>query len=213
VCTTWGIEGKDIYLLHVFRKQLEYPDLKRAVRHQRQLFSANVVLIEDKASGTPLIQDLNREGLGAMTPYKPDGDKVMRMHAQTAIIEDGRVLLPKDAPWLEEFLHEVSVFPRGKHDDQVDSLAQFLDWFTKPVPYAGLVEYYRQQSEKLKHPERFRVRLKPPLGSRIGHLAMISGPVVRYPDGTVEVSYQDTPTLIARGWRKVGERYIGDEEE
>jgi predicted phage terminase large subunit-like protein len=52
------------------------------------------------------------------------------MHAQTAIIEAGRVLLPAEAPWLEDFLHEMSVFPRGKHDDQVDSLAQFLDWFS-----------------------------------------------------------------------------------
>ena len=50
--TSWGIKGKDLYLLHVLRKCMEYPELKRAAREQCQAFEANVVLIEDKASGT-----------------------------------------------------------------------------------------------------------------------------------------------------------------
>ena len=58
VCTSWGIKGKDLYLLHVLRQRMEYPELKRAVREQCQAFDANVVLIEDKASGTQLIQEL-----------------------------------------------------------------------------------------------------------------------------------------------------------
>jgi predicted phage terminase large subunit-like protein len=45
----------------------------------------------------------------------------MRMHAQTAMIENGFVRLPKEAAWLAEYLHELTAFPRGKHDDQVDS--------------------------------------------------------------------------------------------
>ena len=55
VCTSWGIKGKDLYLLHVLRRRMEYPELKRAVREQCQAFAASVVLIEDKASGTQLI--------------------------------------------------------------------------------------------------------------------------------------------------------------
>jgi phage terminase large subunit-like protein len=58
VCTSWGIKGKDLYLLNVLRKRLEYPALKRAVREQQSLFNANVVLVEDMASGTQLIQEL-----------------------------------------------------------------------------------------------------------------------------------------------------------
>jgi phage terminase large subunit-like protein len=57
VCTSWGIKGKDLYLLHVLRKRMEYPELKRAVREQCQAFDASVVLIEDNASGTQLIQE------------------------------------------------------------------------------------------------------------------------------------------------------------
>src|SRR4051794_35897587 len=52
VCTTWGVKENQVYLLHVFRRQLEFPDLKRAVRAQQAMYSANLVLIEDQASGT-----------------------------------------------------------------------------------------------------------------------------------------------------------------
>jgi predicted phage terminase large subunit-like protein len=54
-------------------------------------------------------------------------DKIMRLHAQTTAIENGFVYIPETAPWLAEYLHEMTVFPNGKHDDQVDSTAQFLD--------------------------------------------------------------------------------------
>ena len=150
VCTTWGIKGKDFYLLNVLRKRLEYPALKRAVREQQSLFNANVVLIEDKASGTQLIQELIADGCHRVTRYKPECDKIMRLHAQTAIIENGFVHLPDAAPWLAEYLHEMTVFPKGKHDDQVDSTAQFLDWFKKPFPGQGIFEFYRMQAEKLQ---------------------------------------------------------------
>ena len=123
VCTTWGIKGKDVFLLGLFRKRLEYPALKRAVREQQSLFDAKVVLIEDKASGTQLIQELIVDGCHGVTRYQPGCDKIMRLHAQTAMIENGFVHIPETASWLTEYLHEMAVFPRGKHDDQVDSTA------------------------------------------------------------------------------------------
>jgi len=58
----------------------------------------------------------------------PDGDKLVRMEAQTPRIEAGHVLLPKEAPWLGVFLEELLGFPSCKHDDQVDSVSQFLKW-------------------------------------------------------------------------------------
>ena len=64
VCTTWGVCGKKVYLVGLLRQRLEYPALKRAVRDQQRLFEANVVLIEGQ----------------------PSTDKIMRMHAQTAMI-------------------------------------------------------------------------------------------------------------------------------
>ena len=72
----------------------------------------------------------------------------MRLHAQTALIENGFVRIPETASWLAEYLHEKTVFPNGKHDDQVDSTAQFLDWFKRPFPGQGIFEYYRQLAEE-----------------------------------------------------------------
>jgi len=71
----------------------------------------------------------------------------MRLHAQIAMIENGFVHLPEAAPWLAEYLHEMTTFPKGKRDDQVDSTAQFLDWFKKPFPGQNVYEYYRREAE------------------------------------------------------------------
>ena len=156
VCTTWGVKDKNLFLIGVFRRQLEYPALKRAVREQQSLFGATVVLIEDKASGTQLIQELITDGCHGVTRYQPTGDKTMRLHAQTAMIENGFVHIPETAPWLAEYLHELTVFPNGKHDDQADLTAQFLDWFKTPMSCWGIFELTRQQAQELEQ------RRKPP---------------------------------------------------
>jgi predicted phage terminase large subunit-like protein len=150
VCTTWGVRDKDLFLLDLFRRRLEYPALKRAVREQQHRHGATVVLIEDKASGTQLIQELVADGCHAVTRYQPTLDKMMRLHAQTAMIENGFVYIPGTAAWLAEYLHEMTLFPNGKHDDQVDSTAQLLDWFKTPMPNRGIFEYYRQRAQELE---------------------------------------------------------------
>ena len=126
VCTSWGVAGKNLYLIDVLRRRMEYPELKRAVREQYERFGPDVVLIEDRASGTQLIQELLADGLHAVTRYWPQSDKIMRMHAQTAMVENGFVHLPERALWLAPYLAELTTFPNGKHDDQVDSTAQML---------------------------------------------------------------------------------------
>ena len=142
VCTTWGMREKRFYLLSVFRRKLAYPDLKRAVVEQNGLHRPQTIVIEDRASGTQLIQDLVREGLSHVARYAPEGDKIMRLHAQTATMANGFVLLPTEAPWLADYLAELIVFPNGRYDDQVDSTAQFLDWARKPVRAQGMIDYW-----------------------------------------------------------------------
>jgi predicted phage terminase large subunit-like protein len=130
---------------------MAYPELKRAVLDEYAGRRPDVVLIEDKASGTQLIQELVAAGLQAVTRYKPQSDKVMRMHAQTAAIENGFVHLPQAAPWLAEYLHELSLFPLGRHDDQVDSTAQFLDWCKMSGREDGIyLRLYRERYEELQ---------------------------------------------------------------
>ena len=74
----------------------------------------------------------------------------MRLHAQTALIESGFVRIPEAAPWLAEYLHELTVFPRGKHDDQADSTAQFLDWYKKPGKDQGYIDWLREAAERVR---------------------------------------------------------------
>ena len=151
VCTTWGAYAEHYYLLDVFRRRLNYPDLKRAVQEQSRRHSPHSILIEDKASGTQLIQDLQHEGVFRIRPYKPppSTDKLMRLHAQTAEFENGRVLLPRTAPWLSDYIQELTSFPGAKHDDQVDSTTQALDHFKTSASlmvWAKIGEPYLRQA-------------------------------------------------------------------
>lgn len=151
VCTTWGVKEKHVFLIHVLRKRLGYPELKRAVREQLQAFSPQTILIEDKASGTQLLQELIDEGVHAAKTYEPKMDKTMRMHSVTSTIENGFVHLPDKASWLGEYLHELASFPKGKYDDQADSTSQALDWFKQQCMNSGygLLDYYKREKEKM----------------------------------------------------------------
>jgi predicted phage terminase large subunit-like protein len=128
VCTTWGRKNKKLFLLHVLRKRMDYPELKRAVREQFERFRPTNILIEDKASGTQLIQELIRDNVYGVTGYEPTMDKIMRLYSVSNTIENGFVYLPAKAEWLSVYLHELTTFPNGKHDDQADSTSQALDW-------------------------------------------------------------------------------------
>ena len=98
VCTTWGLYNQYFYLLDVFRKRLNYPDLKRAVEQQWLLHKPDKVLIEDKSSGISLIQEMSGTvyGIEAYKPL-PGSDKLLRLNAQTIRFENGSVLLRRRA--------------------------------------------------------------------------------------------------------------------
>jgi predicted phage terminase large subunit-like protein len=134
VCTTWRADKNDVYLLDVFHGRLEYPDLRRKVIALAGAPRPTTILIEDVGPGMNLLQDLKHSmptGLIRPIGVKPDGSKLERMAAQSAKIEAGQVHLPKSAPWLGDFLNEFLAFPNGRHDDQVDSVSQFLCWWQK----------------------------------------------------------------------------------
>ncbi|GJE61114.1 phage terminase large subunit [Methylobacterium trifolii] len=128
VCTTWLVRRGAYYLLDVFRERLGYPELRRKVIELNQRWRPNGVLIEDKASGEQLVQDLRNNGDVFAIPVQPKGDKLVRADSQAACVEGGRVLLPERAAWLGEFEKEVLAFPYCRHDDQVDAMSQFLIW-------------------------------------------------------------------------------------
>ena len=150
VCTTWGVKEKHLYLLNVRRERLGYPELKRAVREQADAFGPRTILIEDKASGTQLIQEMVSEGIHAIQKYEPTMDKIMRLHTVTSTIENGFTHLPDKAPWLGEYLHEITSFPNTKYDDQTDSTSQALDWFKQNSldSLLGVIEYLKQEAKR-----------------------------------------------------------------
>jgi predicted phage terminase large subunit-like protein len=134
VCTTWAETDTGVYLLDVFVKRLEYPDLRRMAESLAIKWFPTIILIEDKASGQSIVQDLVASTRLPVLPIEPKGDKVVRLMAVSAQIESGRVYLPNAAPWLADYEAEMSSFPNAVHDDQVDSTSQALSYFTKHTP-------------------------------------------------------------------------------
>ncbi len=154
VCTTWGQKSRKIYLLDVLRERLDYPDLKRAVRRQAERFRPANILIEDKASGTQLIQELIEEGVYGVTRYEPTMEKVMRLNSITSTIENGFVYLPTTGDWLPGYVHELTTFPGAKYDDQADSTSQALDWLKQGTHVYGVLDLRRQEmlAQRLRLP-------------------------------------------------------------
>jgi predicted phage terminase large subunit-like protein len=127
VCTTWCKDAGKIYLMHVYRDRVPFPTLKKEAMRLYNHFKPNIVLIEDKASGQSLIQEFANTTI-PVKPIKVDRDKIARANAISPLIESGKVYLPETAEWLYDFMDELSLFPNGKHDDQVDSLTQALEY-------------------------------------------------------------------------------------
>ena len=128
-CVVLLVKGGSMYVLDVIRARMEYPELRRAVIASHQRWSGTThryaLVIENKGSGQSLLQDLRSQRIHAIS-MEPEGDKILRMSAQTAPIEAGAIHLPKSAPWLETFKQELLAFPAGRHDDQVDAFSQAL---------------------------------------------------------------------------------------
>ena len=112
-------------------RAIAYPSLKKMAKWLARNWGADELIIEKAGSGISLLSELHKEGptfCGRLHAYKPREDKPTRFAAQTAKIADGLIHLPREATWLRAFRHEMQAFPNGRNDDQVDSVAQFLDW-------------------------------------------------------------------------------------
>lgn len=151
VCTTWVYCQNGFYLIDVWRGRVEFPELKRKVIELAKLHSVNEILIEDKASGQSLIQELQRNTVLPIKSIKVENDKIARVHSITPLIEAGKVSLPKDAHWLKEFLDEMEEFPNGEFDDVVDSVSQFLN----AMKMKGNADY-----KEMIHLKRGKIRTK-----------------------------------------------------
>tara|TARA_Y100001973_G_scaffold42267_1_gene63098 strand:- start:15621 stop:16805 length:1185 start_codon:yes stop_codon:yes gene_type:complete len=136
VGTLWADCQDGYYLVDLVRDKFEFPELKRTVINSFQKYKSSVIIIEKKASGHSLIQELRRSTSLPIKEIKVDKDKLSRVHAINAYIESGRVFLPEGQPWLKDFVEECSLFPSPKiHDDQVDSMTQALNYMIRIGSY------------------------------------------------------------------------------
>ena len=131
--TTWGVfkpeeGGPDhIILLDAQRGRWNFPELKEQAFEEYEYWEPDMVLIEAKATGTPLIQELRLKGIPALgfSPGKGN-DKISRMHMVAPMFESGMVWAPDDKKFAEEVIEEVVSFPNGDNDDFCDSMTLAL---------------------------------------------------------------------------------------
>lgn len=187
-CTTWGVFedfGQDeenmsgipnIILLDCWRGRLEYPELRKMAQRLAADYKdkgevyrepdghhvPDYILVEEKASGRPLIQDLRRAGVMA-TPFLPDkfGDKTSRVRLCTPIMECGRVWLPGSPysgyktllPFAEKFQEQCILFPNAESRDYVDSMTQVL----LKVLYSGILKNSNDPKDENYYRPRKRI--------------------------------------------------------
>lgn len=128
VCTIWHVTPSLYYLAEVVTGRWDYPELRAKALELIKRDSPDAILVEDKASGQSLIQEIQSNTSLPAIAIQPEADKETRARTTAAAVEAQRVALPNDAPWLSAYEREMLLFPNGKHDDQVDSTSQFLKW-------------------------------------------------------------------------------------
>ena len=116
-----GLSKNNYYILDVLYKRYEYPELKKMIQAEYDRDLPAVVLVEDKASGQSIVQELQRETRIPVLPFKVDREKVSRANSVTPLFQARKVYLPDSAPWLYDFMDELCGFPSAAHDDMVDA--------------------------------------------------------------------------------------------
>ncbi len=159
VCVTIGIKNQVAYVVDVYRARLEFPALKQAEIRLREQYKPNAILVEDKSSGTQLIQEMKDVGMYQVVAVKPEGDKQTRLVRQTVKFENGRVQLPQQAPWLADYVLELTAFPAAKFDDQVDATTQALDYLQERMMEPPFFGFMRMEAERLGLPWPPKVRI------------------------------------------------------
>jgi|TARA_R110002020_G_scaffold88900_5_gene217726 predicted phage terminase large subunit-like protein len=125
--TTWGVFRKagqvNAIVLDMWYDRVTYPELRRIAQDSYYEYEPDAVLIEKKASGQSLLQDLRMAGIPVLE-YSPDRDKEARAHASSALLEDGRIWFPSNKKWAKNLIDICAAFPAGDNDDIVDTCTQ-----------------------------------------------------------------------------------------
>ena len=132
-CTTWGVfyneeEGNSpqVILLDAFKDRMAFPELKQVAYKHYMEWEPDAFVVEKKAAGAPLIQELRAIGI-AVQEFTPSrgNDKMVRLNAVADLFSSGKIWAP-DMRWAREVIEEIAAFPVGEHDDYVDTTTQAL---------------------------------------------------------------------------------------
>lgn len=131
-CVTLGIFKRpddachQAILLNAWKERMDYPDLRKAIQRMYQDHRPDKVLIEKKASGQSILQDLRHTNV-PITAYVPDRDKIARAYAAQSLLENGRLYYP-DRRWAEDFISALARFPNPEDNDLADAFSQAIIW-------------------------------------------------------------------------------------
>lgn len=141
-CQTWGIwfneetERNEIIILNGFHRRMEFPELKRKAKDEYEYWEPEELIIEKKAAGAPLIQELRTMDI-AVTAISPSrgtrmqsNDKYARVNAISAVFRDGCVWAP-DTRWAREIIELCAAFPNGEFDDPVDCVEMAISRYRR----------------------------------------------------------------------------------
>ena len=125
--TTWGVFRKNgqinVIVIEMWYDRVTYPELRTLAQEAYEEWQPDAVMIEKKASGQSLLQDLRMAGIPVIE-YNPDRDKEARAHASSALLEDGRIYFPANKKWAKDLIDICAAFPAGDNDDIVDTCTQ-----------------------------------------------------------------------------------------
>lgn len=128
VCQTWFEYENGYYLVDVFREQMDFPQAKSMVVAKDSEFDAQKVLVEDKANGTPIMQELKIQTKINFVAIVPKGDKIERAHSCSPTFESGNVYIKRNEPWTAAYVEEITTFPNSKFADQMDTTSQYINY-------------------------------------------------------------------------------------
>jgi len=132
VCLTWGLKNNVWNLLNCWKHRVAFPALKRAALDQADLWNPNTIIIEDKASGQQLLQELEEDTMLPVIHIEPVADKASRMEMQLGFVEAGRLALPNtdvlSCSWLVDYEANLMEFPNPTEWDEIDATSQFIKW-------------------------------------------------------------------------------------
>jgi predicted phage terminase large subunit-like protein len=129
VVQAWTLAGGDYFLLEQWRRQSRYAELRSACQMFIRRWRPSAILIEATGQGSALLSDIKPRKWMRVDPIVPDGrSKTERLCEHVPLIRSRRIRLPEGAPWRQDFVQELTDFPSGRFDDQVDAMTQYLRW-------------------------------------------------------------------------------------